>query len=244
MDPRAAAVAGRTAVSVDPRSPRCSNETKHDGYPVQNVAGLRMTGPDLHHSLAELVERTRHGNQRAFEALLKLLWSRVMIYVSIRGRVAAHDADAVAFDVFESLYEAIRDSHAPNGSNPASFFACVRTIAKRRVADYWRAQRTVPEAALREMAAVRAVANDAQDEFEPDELMAVEECLGGLEEEPLYLVVSHYFRGLSTRALEGQTGTPASTVRLKITRALRILRECLESHGISLDAATSRATLR
>jgi RNA polymerase sigma factor (sigma-70 family) len=162
-----------------------------------------------------------------------------MVYV--RRQVPLHDVDDVAYRVFESLYEAIRTSNAPDGSKPASFFAFLRTIAKRRVVDYRRGRRSLPEAALREVAALRAAASEPPDEFEPRELAAVEECLDGLDEEPFHLVVSYFYRGISTRAIETQTGTPASTVRMRIARALQRLRDCLRSHGIAVDSVPGSA---
>lgn len=203
----------------------------------------RMTEHESGPTLAELVERTRRRDERAFAALVKVVWWRVMLHI-VRGRVPAHDRDAVAYDAAESLYEAIRKSQAPDGSNPASFFACVRTITKRRVVDYQRSRRPLPEKAIREIAASRSAANDTSPEFEPPELAAVEECLGGIEEKRRYWVISYFFQGLSTRALERQTGTPASTIRVKIGEALAWLRDCLRSHGVDVEPVSGRGILR
>lgn len=204
-------------------------------WPMEDGTGFQMPDDNVHQQLVHLVERTRNGDQRAFEALLRLLWQRVMLYVAGRGGVTGLDADAVAMDVFESLYEAIRKSNVPDGSKAAAFFAAVRTIAQRRVADYRRSRHALPEAAKWELAARRSHADDVPDHLEPEEWAAFEECLQGLDEEPRHLVLCHYFQKLSTRALERQTGTPASTVRLRIAQALRILGDCLRSRGIVLE---------
>jgi len=159
-----------------------------------------MTNQGSEHSLAELVERTRCRDEQAFAALVKVVWWRIMLHV-VRGRVPAHDRDAVAYDAAESLYEAIRKYQAPDGSNPASFFACVRTITRRRVVDYKRSQRPLPEKAMREIATARSAGNDSSPAFEPPELAALEECLGGIEEKGRFLIITHFFQGLSTRTL-------------------------------------------
>ena len=199
-----------------------------------------MPEADPQQSLVELVERSRNRDQRAFEVLLRQLWPRVMFHVAGRGGIPAVDVDAVAFEVFAALYQAIRESHAPDGSRPAAFFACVRTIAKRRVSDFWRGRRPLPEAAMREVAMRREAAGKPPDEAEPEEWLAVEDCMGSLEDEPRLLIVLHYFQNLSTRKLASQTGKPASTVRLIISRALAVLADCLRSHGIVGDVVATR----
>ena len=62
----------------------------------------------------------------------------------------------------------------------------------------------------------------------------LDECLGGLSESVRVAVLTQFNAGLSYDEMSAMFGERAGTLQARVTRALPVLRRCLESKGVTL----------
>ncbi|MEO3868211.1 sigma-70 family RNA polymerase sigma factor [Nonomuraea sp. B12E4] len=165
-----------------------------------------------------LVVRAQLG-ERAALAELVLRW-RMPVWTYVRRMLDAERADDVAQEIWLAVVRGLPRLREPERWAPWLF-----TIARRSVTDRLRAEYARAEA----FAEVEAVADDpAEATVERAELAAVLSGLPVLEREVLVLF---YLEDLSVEECAQVCRVPVGTVKSRLSRARRLLREHLTEKG-------------
>jgi RNA polymerase sigma-70 factor, ECF subfamily len=182
--------------------------------PEAGIAGaLRRPGVTI-----DLVERARHGDHDAFEALASAAYHRLFAIASriLRDQYAAEDA------VQEALVRAWRD--LPGLRETDRFDAWLHRLLVRACADQGRrARRYRPEVSGLEVEA-KEPSDDVARIADRDEL---ERAFLGLSVEHRSVMVLVHYVGLSAPEVATILGVPAGTVYSRLHYAARQMRELL-----------------
>ncbi|MEV4014953.1 sigma-70 family RNA polymerase sigma factor [Nonomuraea angiospora] len=177
-----------------------------------------------------LVVRAQLGERAALAELVER-W-RVPVWTYVRRMLDAERADDVSQEVWLAVLRGL-----PRLREPARFAPWLFTIARRSVTDRLRGQYAREEFAARAVAAgdpVEAVV-DRTSAGDPVEAMVDRaELVSALSELPVLereILVLFYLEDLSVADCAQICRIPAGTVKSRLNRARRLLREHLEEKG-------------
>lgn len=189
--------------------------------------GLTADRSTLENELSELV---RENPRAAFESVLRLYQADVRVLMRRHfGNSAA--ADEVAQEVFVQVYRSL-----PNFRQEGSLRAWVLAIARNQVLLHIRNETrrrrltgfTIPPELL-EVGATTTDADPFQHETADAELLALQDCLSRLAEQPRALVEAFYFNGHSAESISDETGKNAGAIRMMLLRIRKQLGKCIRS---------------
>ena len=175
---------------------------------------------------AELVDRARQGDVGAYEELVRR-YQQVAARTAYLAAGLTADAEDAVQEAFVKAYYAL-----PRFRGDAPFRPWLLAI----VANEARNRRK--SAARRERLALRAGQDRPSGDAAPSpEVAALEEeertilieAVNRLREQDRMVIGYRYFLGLSERETASALGVPAGTVKSRLARALRRLRDVLES---------------
>jgi len=175
---------------------------------------------------AELVERCRAGDDRAWNELVER-YSRYVYAICTRGfRLGDEDADDVFQDVFTRVYTRLDSLRDPSALRP-----WIGQLTRRRCLD----------ALARAKHDVAAEQEDAVEETaeldEVEEAYAVREALGTLSEACQDILDRFFARDQSYRTISEELQIPSGTIASRIARCLARLRNELEGRNDQVDAS-------
>lgn len=182
------------------------------------IPGLRAE-EDVNDEL--LVVRCRLGEREAFAELVRAWHDPVWNYVR---RMLGHSrADDVAQEVWVAVVRGL-----PHLKEPGRFVPWLFTIARRAVADRLREEYARPEIPMEEERASADPADFA------DALVDRADLFAGLAELPVRereVLVLFYLQDLSLEDCAQVCAVPVGTVKSRLSRARRMLREQLTEKG-------------
>jgi RNA polymerase sigma-70 factor (ECF subfamily) len=186
----------------------------------------------------ELVERSKAGDQDAFERLFARVAERCLLYVQVRlGKALRGRLDPV--DVLQDVYlEAFRGFGRFEPRGDGSFLRWLNRIAENRIrllAQHFAAQKRIPahalargSAVLNRLRAEQTGPATACARRESSELLA--EAMQGLSDEEREVLLLRYFHGKTLEEIASQVERSEPTVRRLLGRGrLRLGR--LLRHG-------------
>jgi RNA polymerase sigma-70 factor (ECF subfamily) len=163
------------------------------------------------------------------ELVREFIRSRDVLMSFLFALTGDHDA---AEDVFQELALAII-AEAEKGTRPRHFMAWARTLARHRVADYYRAR-----ARLRgRMQTFESLADVVGRAFEENEIAAednqrrlhyLRECLEALGARAREIVHLRYSGRKPLREIAAAVAWKESSVKVALAKARRALRECVQ----------------
>ncbi|MEU8379881.1 sigma-70 family RNA polymerase sigma factor [Streptosporangium sp. NPDC048865] len=165
-----------------------------------------------------LVVRCRLGEREAFAELVRAWHDPVWDYV--RRMLGPSRADDVAQEIWVAVVRGL-----PRLKEPGRFAPWLFTIARRAVADRLREEYARPETPMEEE---RASADPADALVDRADLLA---GLAGLPVREREILVLFYLRDLSLEDCARICAVPAGTVKSRLSRARRMLRDQLTEKG-------------
>ncbi|MEU8036162.1 sigma-70 family RNA polymerase sigma factor [Streptosporangium sp. NPDC049078] len=165
-----------------------------------------------------LVVRCRLGEREAFAELVRAWHDPVWNYV--RRMLGPSRADDVAQEVWVAVVRGL-----PRLKEPGRFAPWLFTIARRAVADRLREEYARPEIPLEEE---RASADPVDALVDRADLLA---GLAGLPVREREVLVLFYLQDLSLEDCAQVCAVPVGTVKSRLSRARRMLREQLTEEG-------------
>ncbi|WP_347754238.1 sigma-70 family RNA polymerase sigma factor [Agrococcus sp. ProA11] len=167
--------------------------------------------------------------------VLRLVYERWggMVYAIALRAMAPHDAEDVVQQTFVSVWRS-RDSYDP-AAGPLG--AWIVTIARRRIADHWRA-RSQHELATEPEALAAALEQGAGDPVldSVEDALTVQEQLERIGEPQRTIVRLAVIEDRSTAWIAETLAMPVGTVKSHLSRALRRLRDRWEeTHGAPVE---------
>ncbi|WP_436760149.1 RNA polymerase sigma factor [Streptosporangium sp. V21-05] len=171
-----------------------------------------------------LVVRCRLGEREAFAELVRAWHDPVWNYV--RGMLGPSRADDVAQEVWVAVVRGL-----PRLREPGRFAPWLFTIARRAVADRLREEYARPEVPAEEE---RASADPGDLADPADALVDRADLLAGLSGLPVRereVLVLFYLQDLSLEDCAQICAVPVGTVKSRLSRARRMLRDRLTERG-------------
>jgi len=146
-----------------------------------------------------------------------------------RSGFPASVADDLMQDTFSRVFKSLGGFDASRGT----FFGWLGAIARNVARKHWK-RTPAPDNFDPELAQemFAAPASGAQSPEHREEIQAVSDCVGRLEEQLGALVRMRYVRGMTTRGIASEIDIPESTVRSRLAEALDRLEKCLKGKGI------------
>ncbi|MFE6286459.1 RNA polymerase sigma factor [Streptomyces sp. NPDC057877] len=170
---------------------------------------------------ALLVVRCQLGEREAFRELVQVWHAPLWRYV--RGMVGSrHLADDLVQEAWVAVVRGL-----PRLRQPERFAPWLFTIARRTVADHLRQEYRTPRTSVAEAAAV--VADDALSGVLTT--MEIESGLSGLPPSEREVLILFHLQDLSLAACAQMLGVPPGTVKSRLHRARRMLRDVLGERG-------------
>lgn len=169
----------------------------------------------LNDSETEWIASAQAGNRGAFERLF--LRYAPMVHGVLLARVSRADADDLMQDVFLTAFEKLSSF-----GGEQKFGAWLAVVARHKVIDAWRTR--APLAALPASDAVTSQPPRA----EVNQVLAVIRSLPEAYREPLVL---RLVEGLSGPEIAEQVGLTPDSVRVNLSRGMKLLRERLGLAG-------------
>ncbi len=175
-----------------------------------------------------LIARLARGDLQAFDVLYDR-YARDVYALAVHV-VPRADAEEIVQDVFERIWRSAVRFDEERGS----FVAWLMTIARNRVLDELRRQRTTRHS-LEEIEEVLLHSADPSVDLEESvwskqRRRAVLEALRALPEEQRRAVVLAYFGGLTRASIARELGWPLGTVKKRIQLGLQKLRRALNEN--------------
>jgi RNA polymerase sigma-70 factor, ECF subfamily len=162
-------------------------------------------GPD-----SALVDAARRGDRRAFGRLFEE--HGAMVHGILLARVPARDAEDLLQDVFLAALQRLETLR-----EAAAFGAWLATIARNRVVDFHRAQRTTTELP-------DDLAHEDPAQSEAEEVLVVIRALPEAYRETLVL---RLVEGMSGPEIAARVGLTPESVRVNLHRGMKLLKERL-----------------
>lgn len=185
-------------------------------------------GPE-HRNHDELIARCLGGDDAAAHQLHQAHARWVLTYF-LRNGFERGLAEDLTQETFLSAFRSLRTFDPQRGQ----FGTWLSAIARNAARKHWRRRQN--EQFDSELA--EAVLADAAEPPSPqcqEELDALGDCVGRLDDEHARLVRLRFVDGLTTRSIAAATGLAESTVRLKLGAAMRALETCLRKKGFMAD---------
>jgi RNA polymerase sigma-70 factor, ECF subfamily len=170
---------------------------------------------------ASLIRQARRGSADAIEALVRRHWDSA----HRAAFLIVHDAGAAEDIAQEAMLAAVRSIDAFDRRRP--FRPWLHRIVVNRSLDWLRARARRPEVSVEVAGSVgAAAAESAPPDSLSDELMR---ALGALDPDERALIVMRHVLGYRSSELGRMLDLPAATVRTRLARALKRLRDLLEA---------------
>ncbi|MDX2114662.1 MAG: sigma-70 family RNA polymerase sigma factor [Planctomycetota bacterium] len=183
-------------------------------------ADLAEPGP-----LAELLAHAARGDERAWEGIVKLYARRV--YAMARSRCRRDD---LAEEITQSVFATIATKLGSGGyAEQGRFEAWLFRITMNRVRDEARRLSRHALPTDPEVLGSTAAAPDEPPHADEQDVQTLRLALGSLSEPDREVVELRHHGGLSFRQIADALGEPMGTVLARHHRALRKLKEILES---------------
>lgn len=176
-----------------------------------SVAADRLQVRDA--SIAELVIAARDGHAGAFAGLYER-FHRAVHAVAL-ARLSPADAGDVVQDVFADAWQKL-----PSLREPAAFAGWLMTMARHRAIDGVRRRRPV-----------EAVAEPSVGPTPRAEAMAALAAIRALPETYRETLIMRLVEGLSGPEIAERTGMTPDSVRVHLSRGLKLLRQRLDGEG-------------
>ena len=167
-----------------------------------------------------LVERAKHGDEAAFEALARSVVGRL----STVARLMVADADVADDAVQEALVQAWRDLRGLR--DPARFEAWTHRILVRCVVREARRERRRRVTSIEAEGTIAGTPGRPSDVDDRDQ---IERGMRRISPDHRVVLVLHHYLGLDGPAAAGVLGVPAATFRSRLRRATEALRAELEA---------------
>ncbi len=199
--------------------------------PVASLAAAPATKAPGSDELRELSELLAAGQLRRAVTLLMERHGDAVYSCALR---VLRDEEAARDVLQQTFLEAYRD--LPSFGGRSSVKTWLITIASHRALDCVRARRRserrlVDDEGLEERGDEQAPSVQALLDG-PREVRALEECLAQLTPEVRAALLMRFQQGLRYDEMARGTGERVGTLHMRVTRALPVLRSCLESKGI------------
>jgi RNA polymerase sigma-70 factor (ECF subfamily) len=182
-----------------------------------------------------LVERAQHGDVEAYEELVRL-HQELAVRTAYLVAGSSVDADEVAQEAFVKAYYAL-----PRFQPGAPFRPWLLRIVANEARNRRKATRRREHVVLRLQASlpgVRAGPSAEDEALASERRAALLDALSRLREEDRHTVAYRYFLGLSEEEMATALGCARGTVKSRLSRALRRLRDVLgQAAGLDADAA-------
>jgi RNA polymerase sigma-70 factor (ECF subfamily) len=169
---------------------------------------------------ASLIRQARRGSADAIESLVRRHWDSA----HRAAFLIVHDAAAAEDIAQEAMLAAVRSIDGFDRRRP--FRPWLHRIVVNRSLDWLRARARRPE--LSADAAGEMAGTAAGSDALSDELML---ALGELDPDQRALIVMRHLLGYRSAELARMLDMPAGTVRTRLARGLKRLRELLEAEG-------------
>jgi RNA polymerase sigma-70 factor (ECF subfamily) len=174
---------------------------------------------------AELVERARRGDARAYEEIVRMHQGIAFRTAYIVAGNAA-DAEEAAQDGFVKAWRALGRFRTGAPFRPWLLQIVANEARNRRRSAGRRAGLALRAAALEEVSGGAAPSPEAES-LSRDERERLLDAVNGLPEEARLVVSCRYFLGLSEDETAAALGLRVGTVKSRTSRALERLREAL-----------------
>lgn len=199
--------------------------------PVTSLAGAPATEAPASDELRELAALVAAGQLRRAVTLLMERHGDAVYSCALR---VLRDEEAARDVLQQTFLAAYRD--LPDFGGRSSVKTWLLTIAGHRALDWVRARRRserrlVDDEGLEERGDEQAPSVQALLDG-PREVRALEECLAQLTPEVRAALLMRFQQGLRYDEMARGTGERVGTLHMRVTRALPVLRRCLESKGI------------
>ena len=172
---------------------------------------------------AALIRQARRGSADAIEALVRRHWDSA----HRAAFLIVHDAAAAEDIAQEAMLAAVRSIDGFDRRRP--FRPWLHRIVVNRSLDWLRARARRPEVS------VEVAGPAAADAGQPDRTDALSDeliqALGGLDPDERALIVMRHLLGYRSSELARMLDLPPGTVRTRLARALKRLRELLETEA-------------
>jgi RNA polymerase sigma-70 factor (ECF subfamily) len=168
----------------------------------------------------ELVERAKHGDQAAFETLVRAAVGRL----STVARLMVTDTDVADDAVQETIVQSWRDLRGLR--DPARFDAWTHRILVRNVIREARRERRHRVTAIEADDIVARTTGWSSDVDDRDE---IERGLRRISPDRRIVLVLHHYLGLDGPAAADALGIPPATFRSRLRRATEAMRSELEA---------------
>lgn len=179
----------------------------------------------------EIYEALERGDQKAAFRRLVGQYGKVVHTLCYRILKDQARAEDVMQETFMKAYETIDTLQ-----DPRRLGAWLNSIARNKSIDIVRTEKRAD--AHRTAVAQQGVGDAAEPVLEAltghEARRALEDCLDALPPEKRAAVLGRFFEHREYPELAAATGEKTDTVRLRVARALRELRECLERKGVKL----------
>ena len=188
--------------------------------------------------IADLVERARNGDTRAFEGLVDAYKDKIFSYVA-RMLHDHSEAEDIAQETFLRAYQSL-----PNFRGASSFQTWLYRIASNLVVDSVRRHKRRQDGAVSldspvdtdEGVMARDLADDRRGPQELAESTAireqVEEAVARLSPRLRAVLVMYDLQGMSYQEIARALGCPLGTVKSRLFNARAQLKELLEDSGV------------
>lgn len=181
---------------------------------------------------AALIQQAQNGDVQAYNRLV-LHYQQLVYNVTYRIMGEPQSAEDLTQDAFISAYKSLNKFRGGN------FKAWLLRIATNACYDELRRHKRRPQSSIDELTEDNesfAFMRDPQDSPEAhqqkvDLVLAIEECLQGLPDEQRVTAVLGDVEGYDYSEIAQMTSVSLGTVKSRLSRARRKLRDCLQNIG-------------
>jgi RNA polymerase sigma-70 factor (ECF subfamily) len=179
------------------------------------------TTPHLDQSDEALVRQAQKGSLDAFTALYHRYLS--VVYNRVRYRIPSQDVEDVTQEVFISALKSLGSFRGA-----ARFSTWLRTLADRRIADYYRRRREVDAPVVLDPADIDQIAvrqPDQADGISLDQQLALQRALAALPDHYRDILLMRFAEGLKFEEIAQVRGLSLEAAKSLFRRAVAALRE-------------------
>lgn len=194
--------------------------------PIRNVRDTDMTAPSID---AEVLERARAGDARAWETIYDDLSSPLLAYLRLRGGADPEDL------MSECFLQLVRDLDSFSGS-PRDFRAWAFTVAHHRLLDdvRRRARRPVEPVPLEALDAAAAGGNTETEALSSLTMRRIERAIRRLTPDQGEVLALRLFGQLTVEETAQVMGKRAGAVKALQRRGLAALQKEISKEGVTL----------
>lgn len=176
----------------------------------------------------ELLEKARENPREAFESVLRLYQADIRVLMRRHFGNSA-EADEVAQEVFVQVYRSM-SKFRQEGSLRAWVLAIARNQILLHLRNETRRKRltgfTMPPELL-EVGATTSDGDPFQHETAEAQLLALQDCLHRLGDQPRAMIEAFYFQGQPAESIATETGKNAGAIRMMLMRIRKQLGKCI-----------------